>query len=230
MYSVVQYSRDWHCAGSVSSLAGGGGEAQLYTLAYIYTHIHTQYSRHNTGPGPSTRGHLSPAKKPGWGACAWSVVCVCVLGPDVVTMHLCSMLIFSALWPDELDGCSLDMLQECLINFSPKSLTLLHLVSTKQIVIVLKLLHITLAVCFRFIKYSNGENIVVVRPRPDTKWLVLSCSKQYRGEMFKTKNSNTKKSEDVKKSAGKVLDTKKDTPTRAKVNQSFSIWLENVTN
>ena len=38
--------------------------------------------------------------------------------------------------------------------------------------------------------------------------------------MFKTKNSNNKKSEDVKKSAGKVLDTKKDTPTRAKV-----IWL-----
>ena len=37
--------------------------------------------------------------------------------------------------------------------------------------------------------------------------------------MFKTKNSNTKKSEDVKKSAGKVLDTKKDTPTRAKVMQ-----------
>ena len=39
--------------------------------------------------------------------------------------------------------------------------------------------------------------------------------------MFKTKNSNTKKSEDVKKSAGKVLDTKKDTPTRAKVNANF---------
>ena len=36
--------------------------------------------------------------------------------------------------------------------------------------------------------------------------------------MFKTKSSNNKKSEDVKKSAGKVLDTKKDTPTRAKVN------------
>ena len=35
--------------------------------------------------------------------------------------------------------------------------------------------------------------------------------------MFKTKSSNSKKSEDVKKSAGKVLDTKKDTPTRAKV-------------
>ena len=51
--------------------------------------------------------------------------------------------------------------------------------------------------------------------------------------MFKTKNSNTKKSEDVKKSAGKVLDTKKDTPTRAKVNANFiqfnfsiSMWLE----
>ena len=37
--------------------------------------------------------------------------------------------------------------------------------------------------------------------------------------MFKTKNSNNKKSEDVKKSAGKVLDTKKDTPTRAKVRR-----------
>ena len=35
--------------------------------------------------------------------------------------------------------------------------------------------------------------------------------------MFKTKSSNNKKSDDVKKSAGKVLDTKKDTPTRAKV-------------
>ena len=41
--------------------------------------------------------------------------------------------------------------------------------------------------------------------------------------MFKTKSSNNKKSEDVKKSAGKVLDTKKDTPTRAKVNTSQSV-------
>ena len=39
--------------------------------------------------------------------------------------------------------------------------------------------------------------------------------------MFKTKNSNNKKSEDVKKSAGKVLDTKKDTPTRAKVKMDI---------
>lgn len=37
--------------------------------------------------------------------------------------------------------------------------------------------------------------------------------------MFKTKSSNNKKSDDVKKSAGKVLDTKKDTPTRAKVRR-----------
>ena len=53
-------------------------------------------------------------------------------------------------------------------------------------------------------------------------------------EMFKTKNSNVRKSEDVKRSAGKVLDTKKDTPTRAKVrslNQDnikyffFELWL-----
>ena len=43
--------------------------------------------------------------------------------------------------------------------------------------------------------------------------------------MFKTKSSNNKKSEDVKKSAGKVLDTKKDTPTRAKVNISQSLTL-----
>ena len=35
--------------------------------------------------------------------------------------------------------------------------------------------------------------------------------------MFRTKGHTNKKSEDVKKSAGKVLDTKKDTPTRAKV-------------
>ena len=41
--------------------------------------------------------------------------------------------------------------------------------------------------------------------------------------MFKTKNSNNKKSEDVKKSAGKVLDTKKDTPTRAKVRWDINI-------
>lgn len=41
--------------------------------------------------------------------------------------------------------------------------------------------------------------------------------------MFKTKNSNNKKSEDVKKSAGKVLDTKKDTPTRAKVKKDILI-------
>lgn len=35
--------------------------------------------------------------------------------------------------------------------------------------------------------------------------------------MFRTKgHTTTKKTEDVKKSAGKVLDTKKDTPTRAK--------------
>eukprot|EP00092_Neocalanus_flemingeri_P011414 GFUD01012300.1.p1 GENE.GFUD01012300.1~~GFUD01012300.1.p1 ORF type:complete len:1967 (-),score=283.48 GFUD01012300.1:286-6186(-) len=34
--------------------------------------------------------------------------------------------------------------------------------------------------------------------------------------MFRTKGHTNKKSEDVKKSAGKVLDTKKDTPTRAK--------------
>ena len=33
-----------------------------------------------------------------------------------------------------------------------------------------------------------------------------------------SKGGAVKKSEDVKKSAGKVLDTKKDTPTRAKVN------------
>lgn len=32
-----------------------------------------------------------------------------------------------------------------------------------------------------------------------------------------SKGGAVKKSEDVKKSAGKVLDTKKDTPTRAKV-------------
>ena len=41
--------------------------------------------------------------------------------------------------------------------------------------------------------------------------------------MFKTKSSNAKKSEDVKKSAGKVLDTKKDTPTRAKVNRVVNL-------
>ena len=33
-----------------------------------------------------------------------------------------------------------------------------------------------------------------------------------------SKGGAVKKSEDVKKSAGKVLDTKKDTPTRAKVS------------
>ena len=44
--------------------------------------------------------------------------------------------------------------------------------------------------------------------------------------MFKTKSSNNKKSEDIKKSAGKVLDTKKDTPTRAKVNISQSWMLD----
>ena len=31
------------------------------------------------------------------------------------------------------------------------------------------LLFLTLDVCFRFIKYCNGENIVVVGPRPDEK-------------------------------------------------------------
>ena len=35
--------------------------------------------------------------------------------------------------------------------------------------------------------------------------------------MFRSAKSSTKRSEDVKKSAGKVLDTKKDTATRAKV-------------
>ena len=37
-----------------------------------------------------------------------------------------------------------------------------------------------------------------------------------------SKGGAVKKSEDVKKSAGKVLDTKKDTPTRAKVKYFMS--------
>ena len=36
--------------------------------------------------------------------------------------------------------------------------------------------------------------------------------------MFRSGKNSTKRSEDVKKSAGKVLDTKKDVATRAKVN------------
>ena len=51
-------------------------------------------------------------------------------------------------------------------------------------------------------------------------------------EMFGrgSKGGAVKKSEDVKKSAGKVLDTKKDTPTRAKVNIFLSaeyvlVWM-----
>ena len=52
---------------------------------------------------------------------------------------------------------------------------------------------------------------------------VAECSSLWEGkgeqEMFGrgSKGGAVKKSEDVKKSAGKVLDTKKDTPTRAKV-------------
>ena len=42
--------------------------------------------------------------------------------------------------------------------------------------------------------------------------------------MFRTKGHTNKKSEDVKKSAGKVLDTKKDTPTRAKVKMKTNDW------
>ena len=38
-----------------------------------------------------------------------------------------------------------------------------------------------------------------------------------------SKGGAVKKSEDVKKSAGKVLDTKKDTPTRAKVKIVFPV-------
>ena len=44
--------------------------------------------------------------------------------------------------------------------------------------------------------------------------------------MFRTKGHTNKKSEDVKKSAGKVLDTKKDTPTRAKVILDNCIGLD----
>ena len=56
----------------------------------------------------------------------------------------------------------------------------------------------------------------------NSKWS-LDRNKVTSAEMFKTKNSNNKKSEDVKKSAGKVLDTKKDTPTRAKVRWDINI-------
>ena len=40
-----------------------------------------------------------------------------------------------------------------------------------------------------------------------------------------SKGGAVKKSEDVKKSAGKVLDTKKDTPTRAKVKYSSGCYV-----
>ena len=46
--------------------------------------------------------------------------------------------------------------------------------------------------------------------------------------MFRTKGHTNKKSEDVKKSAGKVLDTKKDTPTRAKVIQYNSFDMDGI--
>jgi hypothetical protein len=39
--------------------------------------------------------------------------------------------------------------------------------------------------------------------------------------MFRSAKNTTKRTEDVKKSAAKVLDTKKDTATRAKVNTLF---------
>ena len=39
--------------------------------------------------------------------------------------------------------------------------------------------------------------------------------------MFRSGKNSTKRSEDVKKSAGKVLDTKKDVATRAKVHSLY---------
>ena len=66
------------------------------------------------------------------------------------------------------------------------------------------------------VKQKKGEWIIVF-------WLGWTTR-----EMFRTKGHTNKKSEDVKKSAGKVLDTKKDTPTRAKVIQYNSCGMNGI--